>query len=109
MFLPKDRIASALAAWIEREMIPHTNGLEKLLAYAAAISLAKRGEHVVESMSPALNLLGLLDGDGRVDIDAARDLAREAFEKTGKIHALGFVFDAEDVDSLAAIAETLAA
>lgn len=109
MYLPKERIATALAAWIEQDMVPHTKGMEKFLAYAAAISLAKRGEQVAEKFAPALNLLGLMDGEGRVDIDAARALAQEAIAKTGKIYALGFVFDAEDVDSLAAIAETQAA
>lgn len=109
MFLPTERIATVLAAWIEKQLIPHTAGAEKFFAYMAAIAIAKRGEQLADKFTPALSLLGLMDGEGRVDIDAARALAQEAIAKTGKIYALGFVFDAEDVDSLAAIAETQAA
>ena len=105
MFLPRDRIAPALAAWIEQEMVPHTNGWERAFAYAAAIAIAKRGEQLATAFAPALNVLGLTDGEGRVDIDAARTLAQETLAKTGKIHALGFIFGPDDVDSLAAVAE----
>lgn len=109
MYLPQDRIAPALAAWIEQELIPQTRGWERALGYMAAIAIAKRGEQLAAEFAPALKILGLTDGEGRVDIDAARALAQEALAKTGKIHALGFVFGPDDVDSLAAIAETQAA
>ena len=76
---------------------------------AAALSrawrIAKRGEALAEQFSGPLSILGLTDGAGRIDIDAARDLAREALAKTGRIHALGFVFGPDDVDSLATTAE----
>lgn len=105
MFLPKELIGPTIAEWIEAEMVPHTAGAEKLFAVMAAIALGKRGEQLAERFTPALALLGITDNTGRVDIDAARDLAREALAKTGKIHALGFIFGPEDVDSLAAAAE----
>ena len=101
MFLPREMIAPVLASWIEAELVPQTEGLEKLLAYAAAIAIAKRGEALAEQFSGPLSILGLTDGAGRIDID----LAREALTKTGRIRALGFVFGPDDVDSLAALAE----
>lgn len=105
MYLPREMIAPVLASWIEAELEPKTNGWEKLVMVMAAIAIAKRGEALAEQFSGPLSILGLTDGAGRIDIDAARDLAREALAKTGKIHALGFVFGSNDVDSLAAIAE----
>lgn len=109
MYLPQDHIAATLATWIERELIPQTTGFDKLLGYAAAIALAKRGEQLAAQFGPALKVLGLTDGEGRIDIEAARTLAQEAMAKSGKIHALGFVFGPDDVDSLAAVAEQNAA
>lgn len=105
MFLPREMIAPVLASWIEAELVPKTDGWEKLIAVMGALAIAKRGETLAEQFSGPLSILGLTDGAGRIDIDAARDLAREALAKTGKIHALGFIFGPDDVDSLAAIAE----
>lgn len=105
MYLPREMIAPVLASWIEAELVPQTAGLEKLLAYAAAIAIAKRGEALAEQFSGPLSILGLCDGAGRIDIDAARDLAREALAKSGNVRAWGFVFGPDDVDSLAALAE----
>ena len=105
MFLPREMIAPVLASWIEAELVPKTDGWEKMIAVMGALAIAKRGETLAEQFSGPLSILGLTDGAGRIDIDAARDLAREALAKTGKIHALGFIFGPDDVDSLAAIAE----
>lgn len=105
MFLSREMIAPVLASWIEAELVPQTEDAEKLFAVMAALAIAKRGEALAEQFSGPLSILGLCDGAGRIDIDAARDLAREALTKTGKVRALGFVFGPDDVDSLAALAE----
>lgn len=105
MFLPREMIAPVLASWIEAELVPKTEGWEKLIAVMGALAIAKRGETLAEQFSGPLSILGLTDGAGRIDIDAARDLAREALAKTGRIRALGFVFGPDDVDSLATTAE----
>ena len=105
MYLPGEMIAPVLASWIEAELVPKTEGLEKLFTVMGALAVAKRGEALAERFAAPLRLLGITDDAGRIDIDAARALAREALAKTGRIHALGFVFGPDDVDSLAAIAE----
>ena len=106
MYLPPEMIAPVLGAWIEAHLLPQTKGAEKFAAALAAVALARRGEALAREYAQPLRLLGITDDSGRVDLDAAGTLAREALEKCGnEVRALGFVFGPDDVQSLAALAE----
>ena len=51
----------------------------------------------MERHADSLRMIGIMDEDGAIDVDLARDLAVEAFEQTGKVSAFGFGFSAADV------------
>lgn len=106
MYLPQTMIAPVLGAWIEAHLLPQLQGGEKFVAALAALALARRGEALAGEYAQTLRLLGITDDSGRVDLDAAGTLAREALEKCGgNVRALGFVFGPDDVQSLSALAE----
>lgn len=108
MILPIDKAGEALAAWVDAELVTKASGLQKLMTVMATISIAQRGEAVVSEYAAILNMLGITDKSGGIDIDAARELAIQAFERTGKITAFGIILGPEDVESIYEIAKKYA-
>lgn len=51
--------------------------------------------------SPLLKSLGVVDAEGSIDLDTARNSAIEALEKAGgKVTMYGVTFDSTDIDAL---------
>ena len=100
MILPVDKAGEALAAWVDAELVTKASGLQKLATVMATIAIARRGEAIVAEYASILSMLGITDSTGGIDIDAARELAMQAFERTGKITAFGVILGPQDVESI---------
>lgn len=105
MFLPMDKVGDVLATYIDQEIIPQSLGFQKLVAAMVGITLVKNTEATIGQYKDFLRMLDILDEKDRIDIDAARALARASFQKTGAVTALGVTFNEDDVDSLYALAK----
>lgn len=105
MTLPLNQVGAAIAAWIDAELAPKATGLQKLATVMAGLALAKRGEALMAQYAPTLDMLGITDSGGGIDLDAARNLAQEAFARVGNVTAFGVVFDAGDVETAYKIAQ----
>jgi hypothetical protein len=55
-----------------------------------------------------ISMLGIVDSNGSIDLNKARDAAKFAMEKTGSITIKGFNLDSSDVDLIYNIAKPLA-
>lgn len=105
MFLPMDKVGDVLATYIDQEIIPQSLGFQKLVAAMVGITVVKNTEATIGQYKDFLRMLNILDEKDRIDIDAARALARASFQKTGAVTALGVTFNEDDVDSLYALAK----
>lgn len=60
----------------------------------------------VSSMMPTLTMLGIVDANGKVDLDKAKLAAMQALEKAGgKVYVSGYTADQSDIDALYSIAQ----
>lgn len=60
----------------------------------------------VTAMMPMLTTLGIVDANGKVDLDKAKSAATQALEKTGgKLNVSGYTADQADIDALFSIAQ----
>lgn len=58
------------------------------------------------AMMPALTMLGIVDGNGKIDLEKARTAAVQALEKAGgKLPVAGYNADRADIDALFQIAQ----
>lgn len=60
----------------------------------------------VQRAMPMLTQFGVVDANGKVDLDRAKQAAQTALERAGgKVTVGGYVVDASDIDALFSIAE----
>lgn len=97
MRMQPDRIGQAIAAYVDAELVSKAVGIQKLALAFAGAGLARQGAALVERYADSLRMIGIVGEDGTIDVDLARDLALEAFEKAGRVHLAGFGFSGADV------------
>ena len=97
MLLRPEKIGSVIAAFFDAELMPKAVGFQKFTLALTGVALARQGTALAERYADTLRMLGVSDANGNIDLDVARDLAVEAFEKVGKVQAFGFSFNASDV------------
>lgn len=66
------QVKTGAAAYIEQEIISKIGGWQKWVAGAAVSMALNRADAIFEALrqNPAVQLLGIVDGDGNIDLDA---------------------------------------
>jgi len=103
-----EQVIDGTLAFIEAEMLPTLGGWKAWAASAVMVQLYQSAEKVLSELlnNKAMGMLGLVDADGMIDIDAAASAMRETARKHGKLEIdipmLGkFRFDEADFNKLA--------
>ena len=102
------RVERGIASYLDREMLPKldADGLQGFGIGVATSILIKRVGHIVNSLknNNIMQMLGVFDGKGNVDIDILRDAVKENISDNGRkmsFSILGsFTFYKSDVDIL---------
>ena len=105
MKLPLANLGPAVAAWLDKELVPKSSGWQQVVTIAAGIGLANNVSSKIQQYIPMLEMLGFMDSEGNIDVDAIHVAAREAFAKTGRIKVLGVLIGPDDVESMVEIAK----
>lgn len=81
-----DQIRVALAAYYDQVIKPTLPGLKGIL-YGTAVGLAMaKPEKIIEKMMPAAKMLGIMDDNGQVDVDAlAREVKKQIASAGGEM------------------------
>ena len=108
MKLPLANLGSAVAAWLDKELVPKSSGWQQMVTIVAGIGLANNVSSKIQQYIPMLEILGFADSNGNFDIDAIHAAAKEAFSKTGRIKVLGILIGPDDVESMMAVARRYA-
>ena len=95
-----DQITRGVTAYYEAEICQKAVGPGQFLAYFALPSVPKLAETKVRQFIASPLAADLVAEDSSIDIDTARDRARDAMNKVGSVELMGFRFGAADVDSL---------
>ncbi len=66
------QVKTGAAAYIEQEIIAKIGGWQKWAAGAAVSMALNRADSIFEALrqNPAVQMLGIVDGDGNIDVDA---------------------------------------
>jgi hypothetical protein len=66
------QVKAGAAAYIEQEIIAKIGGWQKWVAGAAVSMALNRADSIFEALrqNPAVQILGIVDGDGNIDVDA---------------------------------------
>lgn len=63
---------------------------------------------MVKQYTPALKFADVMDEAGMIDLDKAYALAKDAFQKSGKVPVMGLLLDDGDVEIIHEIAKRYA-
>lgn len=103
-----DKIEQGVAAYLDSEVMPQlpSTGFEKVLAGTAMSLVIRRSGRIIESYKDhkAVQLLGLMDSEGNVDIEVLAEELKKNLPKEGMkidVPIIGaMTFHKEDVDKL---------
>lgn len=103
-----DKIEQGIAAYLDGELMPQlpNSGFEKVLAGTAISLFIRRSGKIIERYkdNKAVQMLGIMDADGNVDVDVLAEELKKNFPKDGMkldIPIIGaMTFHKEDVDKL---------
>lgn len=104
MRLSVGNIPQVVLAYIEEDLLPKANPLQKLASVFIGTAVARQAEFWVKSNEKLFRNIELLDDEG-IDLDATKDLAIEAFEKSGPVEILGVILNKDDVTTIYNIAK----
>jgi len=105
--LPISKTSEIVAVYIDQELVPKASGFQTIGILIIGTALAKKFPDVLTQYGETLRMLGLMVGeepDAYIDLESVYVLAKNAFERTGKISAAGILFSADDIDKLYNIA-----
>lgn len=98
-------IPAIFAQYLDASIAPKASGWQKFGAYAAAFVVQARLPQIMEQYGPVMQMAGVLDEQGMIDIDLAHNLAAYAMEKSGKVNVAGYLVDSSDVEQIYQIAK----
>ena len=98
-------IPAIFAQFLDVAVAPKASGWQRFGAYAAAFVMQARLPQIMEQYGPIMQMAGVLDEQGMIDIDLAHNLATYAMEKSGKVNVAGYLVDSSDVETIYQIAK----
>ena len=107
MRMPIGNISAVVAEYFESVILPAASAAGGIAPFAAGLTgglIARRAPQMMEQYAPALRALGVLDAEGKVDIELLHEEACKALEKEPVIVA-GYRVDRSDLDKLKTIME----
>ena len=105
--LPVSKTSEIVAVYIDQELDPKASGFQTIGILIIGTALAEKFPDVLMQYGETLRMLGLMVGeepDAYIDLESIYVLAKNAFERTGKVSAAGILFSADDIDKLYNIA-----
>ena len=106
--LDPNHVGTILAAYLDQEVIPKATGLQKVGAIMVGTIAAQKSGQMVKQYTPALKFADVMDEAGMIDLDKAYALAKDAFQKPGKVPVMGLLLDDGDVEIIHEIAKRYA-
>lgn len=103
--LPFANISDVIVTFIDRELMPKADKLQKFTTTFIGVAIARQAKSMVEANIDKYKFIGIAD-DESIDIDLTRDLAKEAFEKSGPLEIGGVIINKDDVSTIYNIAKT---
>ena len=95
-----DQFINGVSNYYEQEFCQKANGIAKFTAYFMMPSIPTLVRNKIEPLRGTPFMDGIMDADGKIDLDAVRDRALNAMTHCGSIDVAGFRLNDSDVNKL---------
>ena len=96
MILPVANVPNVISTFIDEELMPKGTSAQKLMTVFVGVGMCRYAQKVIESNKDILKSIGILNDEG-IELEELRDIALEAFTKSGPVEVMGIIFEKEDV------------
>lgn len=107
MFVSTQELPKIASEYLTEVILPKVP--TPLAQFGLGFALPYMGNAVqtrVAMMMPTLTMLGVVDGNGKIDLEKAKSSALQAIEKAGgQIPVAGYLANASDIEALYTIAQ----
>lgn len=106
MLYTKEQVMNGIISYIDNEIMPHMPTLNKIVIGTGMVLAIKNSETILNN---AINtygkILGVVNGEGLIDVDTLADALRENAKKYGSVQinlpmASTITFKSDDIDIL---------
>ena len=98
-------IPAIIGQYVDSEVAPIASGMQKFGAYSLVFVIQNKIKDIIDQYGPTMKMIGIMDDEQMLDMDAAREMASFAMQKAHKVNVLGFIMDEHDIDSLYTISQ----
>ena len=98
-------IPAIIGQYVDSEVAPIASGMQKFGAYSLVFVIQNKIKDIIDQYGPTMKMIGIMDDEQMLDMDAAREMASFAMQKAHKVNVLGFIMDKHDIDSLYTISQ----
>ena len=95
-----DQVQNGIAAYYEREIAQKANGLGQFAAYFFLPSISSMVSEKINMLRASPLGTGIINADGLIDLDTARERAMSAMQHCGSVDIMGFRLNQNDVENL---------
>lgn len=98
-------IPAIMAQYIDSQVAPQANGVQKFGIYSLMYAVNNKMTDIVTRYSPIMKMVGIMDDSGVIDLEYTHGMAADAMSHAGKVNVLGFLMDSSDVEAIYNIAQ----
>lgn len=95
-----DQILNGITAYYEKEIAQKASGIGQFAAYFFLPSISNVVQEKISMLRNSPLGAGIINSDGLIDVEAARDRAITAMQHCGSVDVMGFRLNQNDVETL---------
>lgn len=93
-------VQAGIVAYLERELIPKADFKTQFKLWAGIAFANVKVEKLYQENLSKLVSMGIVDGQGNIDIETMYQCLKFAMKKTGKYQIGDIIFNEEDIDKI---------
>lgn len=99
------KLQNVIPEFIDTRLMPSAPSGMKWVLGGATFVILRRMDNIVSQYLPMLKTAGIVNDNNQIDIEMTKGFINSAFEKSGRVTVMNFMFDKSDGEALIGILE----
>lgn len=99
------KLQNVIPEFIDTRLMPSAPSTMKWILGGSTFVILRRMDSIVSQYLPMLRTAGIVNENNQIDIEMTKGFINSAFEKSGRVTVMNFMFDKSDGEALIGILE----